>query len=362
MMIDGRLQTMNRIRQRHARAIAAGAVSAACLLATAPGTAAAQDVAPEAVRRGVIGVQIGCESGDDVGVCAEAPRVLHVTEGGAAEKAGVLLRDRLIAINGLRINSAAGVRAIRSMTAGVAVQLELERAGQPVQVEAIPNPLEGRARVFSFAPRAEAPEGWIRRDSSLAQADRFVFIGPDGRGSIAVRIASPAEMDSVLVEFVPGPDAEARSGIFMVEDADLLRRVQEAEGEMSIRVREIFEELQRAKAVGPPAPDNLVRRRVQAPRFSSDLIAGAKFVTWTPTMAESLGGPENGCLVLRVLADTPAWRIGLREGDIVTEVGGTPTGTLSMLRTAFALARTTNVLNVSWQRRGASHNGVLVTE
>lgn len=371
MMIDGRLQTMNRVQRPHGGAVAAGVLGAACLLAAVPGIAAAQERAPEVVRpgitRGIIGVHIECGTGDDVVTCPEAPFVVEVTAGSAAAKAGIRQRDKLVAINGRRINSVEGVRTIRNLTSGIAVDLELDRAGQPVRVNVIPQPPKGRARVFSFVPRPDdLPPVWTRRDSSRApQADRFVFVGPDGRGSVAVRIADPDEIDSVLVHFAPSEVSEAGSAVYVIEDADLVRRVQKTEGQLLLRAHEALEELRKAsEAQAPAAPTaSRLRQRVTDMRSSAEgLIAGARFIAVTADMAENLGAPRVGCLVLRVLDDTPAARLGLQAGDVVTGVGGVPTGTLRVLQRELARAQAANELRVSWQRRGMSLNGVLVTD
>ena len=361
MMSYTRLQTVNRVQRPHGRAVAAYLLGAAGILGAAPLAAvAAQDVAPR-VSRGVIGVHIECESGEDVVSCPGAPWVVQVTEGGAAAKAGVRLQDRLVSINGQRINSIEGVRAISSMVSGVSVHFVLERAGQSVQVEAIPQPPTGLVRRF-FVPPNMVPR-WIPRDSARTESNQFVFVGPDERGSLTIRIAGPGEIDSVRVEFVPGQVPEAGSVFYVLEDAGLVRRVQESKERLRIRVHELFQALTRARTVVPqPATAGRIRQRSLAPRYPSGLIAGAKFVSLTPAMAENLGAARSGCLVLRVLPDTPAAWIGLQAGDIVTEVGGTPTGTLGLLQAAFARAETTNELQVAWQRRGASHNGVLVTD
>ena len=164
---------------------------------------------------------------------------------------------------------------------------------------------------------------------------------------------------------MPGQAPKAGSVFYVLEDADLVRRVQESKVRVRVRVLEALEALTRARTVvSQPPTDSRIRQRVSAPRSTtSGLIAGAKFISLTPAMAENLlGAPPAGCLVLRVLPDTPAAWIGLQAGDIVAEVGGTATETLWLLQAAFARAETTNELHVAWQRRGASHNGVLVTD
>ncbi|MEZ5332072.1 MAG: PDZ domain-containing protein [Thermoanaerobaculia bacterium] len=54
---------------------------------------------------------------------------------------------------------------------------------------------------------------------------------------------------------------------------------------------------------------------------------GVELVDLTPELRTHFGVPEEaGVMVGRVVDDSPAWRAGLRVGDIVTAIGGTAVG------------------------------------
>jgi C-terminal processing protease CtpA/Prc len=85
-------------------------------------------------------------------------------------------------------------------------------------------------------------------------------------------------------------------------------------------------------------------------------LAGAEF---EPLGAElSHNGLEQGLLVLRVIEGTPAYRLGLRRGDVVVEVGGTECSDVSDFRDAI-LATTGGGVEVKWVRKGKTMRSVL---
>jgi serine protease Do len=86
------------------------------------------------------------------------------------------------------------------------------------------------------------------------------------------------------------------------------------------------------------------------------VIAGAQFATIDDEFAESLG-LEPGVLVLRVPAGTPAADAGLRSGEVVRSVNGTPVRDVTSLRRTFYSAREARLLVQN--KSGASRTVVL---
>lgn len=87
-------------------------------------------------------------------------------------------------------------------------------------------------------------------------------------------------------------------------------------------------------------------------------VAGAEFRELVPPLAEYFEGVEEGLLVLRVIGDTPASRLGLREGDVVIQAGGESSTDVASLRRAISAAGVTG-LDVKWIRKGSIHEGRL---
>jgi serine protease Do len=86
------------------------------------------------------------------------------------------------------------------------------------------------------------------------------------------------------------------------------------------------------------------------------VVAGAQFATIDDEFAESLG-LAPGVLILRVPAGTPAADAGLRSGEVVRSVNGTPVRDVTTLRRAFYSAREARLLVQN--KSGASRTVVL---
>lgn len=87
-----------------------------------------------------------------------------------------------------------------------------------------------------------------------------------------------------------------------------------------------------------------------------DRAAGAEFQPMSPELAEFFQGADRGLLVLRVLPETPAARLGLRPGDVVVEVGGRRIRSVTALRAALA-GDSPEPVEVKWMRKGQSLSG-----
>ncbi|MFQ5690169.1 MAG: PDZ domain-containing protein [Gemmatimonadota bacterium] len=96
-----------------------------------------------------------------------------------------------------------------------------------------------------------------------------------------------------------------------------------------------------------------------APLASERRIAGAEFEPLTPELAEFFPGADTGLLVLRVLASTPAARLGLRPGDVVFQVGDRRTRDLMDLRSALVKDYRSRRVKVKWLRKGVVMTGMM---
>lgn len=89
-----------------------------------------------------------------------------------------------------------------------------------------------------------------------------------------------------------------------------------------------------------------------------DRVAGAEFQPMSAELAEFFEGTDQGLLVLRVLPETPAARLGLRPGDVVVEAAGRQIRSVTELRAALSPAASRPV-TVKWMRKGESLDGRL---
>gem|GEM_PF-1833107 len=91
----------------------------------------------------------------------------------------------------------------------------------------------------------------------------------------------------------------------------------------------------------PPSPEEL--------GMPGNRIAGAELQPLNPGLAEFFGGTERGLVVLQVLSGTPAYRLGLRPGDVIVEAGGHGVSGLEGLRHALMEH---SPVEIRWLRRG----------
>lgn len=91
----------------------------------------------------------------------------------------------------------------------------------------------------------------------------------------------------------------------------------------------------------PPSPEEL--------GMPGNRIAGAELQPLNPGLAEFFGGTERGLVVLQVLSETPAYRLGLRPGDVIVEAGGHRVSGLEGLRHALMEH---SPVEIRWLRRG----------
>jgi serine protease Do len=90
------------------------------------------------------------------------------------------------------------------------------------------------------------------------------------------------------------------------------------------------------EGIGFAVPSNLARwvsRQLIASGSVRRAYLGVGIQSLTPELAEQFGvQPHQGALITRVFPDTPAAKMGLRSGDIVTAVDGTPVATAQDLQ------------------------------
>jgi S1-C subfamily serine protease len=88
-------------------------------------------------------------------------------------------------------------------------------------------------------------------------------------------------------------------------------------------------------------------------------VAGAEFRHLAGNLADYFDGVEEGLLVVRVIPETPASRLGLREGDVVVEVEGRECRDVHSLRRAVAEAGPDGDVSLTWVRKGERQSGNL---
>jgi len=253
--------------------------------------------------------------------------------------------------------------------------------------------------------RARRDEVELRLDSLRTHGNGFVFFSEDSAGSFRIEVGDPEKAhvflqrireqeaeESVRPSRRPGGSAtEADGGTdwtehprYVWENEELARRLEQVRDSSFQSARVQLDSLIRLRGqvrvlegdslglalsvTSRAAPDGewayYVTPRPMSGQLrtllSSDLrLAGAEFRELTPDLAEYFDGAEQGLLVLRVIPETPAARIGLKGGDVVVEAGGTRCKDMSTLREAIAGADPGTGVQVKWLRKGVLHTGNL---
>jgi hypothetical protein len=340
-------------------------------------------------------------------VCDRPPVVSSVVVDGPADRAGVLARDTLLSVNGLDVTRSEGRDVLMGLKAGVPVRLEIGREGGRRTVDVTPEvrPPEPyvEVRTFFADPASPAGEGAehvqivrvpsvrrgleeleVRLDSLQTRGEGFVFFHEGSDGNFTVEVADSSSAHVILKRMREDLPTGSEVGVSVWENEELARRLARVRDSSLKSTRVHLDSLIRLGGqVRQQAGDSLALsvtvesgsdpegrwsyyvapREVPGPvrmLFQADYrIGGAEFRELSESLAEYFEGVDEGLLALRVLRDTPAYRMGLRDGDVVVEVNGEKCSSISTLRRAIADAASDRAVDVKWVRKGETQTGRL---
>lgn len=351
--------------------------------------------------------------------CDAPPIVARLVDGAPAAEAGVQTGDTLLALDGVSLGSEAGRRSLATLRAGESVTLRIGRESGRRELRVTPTarPMtgvfelsgpswsspapsnvqvfrlrdaEGVVSEFHFAPAPDRPDrpggadGFVVFEADESGAFSMGFGRPDvqvftrdGRRvelhelerrirEAGDRAAQEFGVASVLrhtpegrgvevaVEVEPVPAVEgAPPRRLILEDAPLARRLESVHRQSLVAARSRIDSILHARGERPahPAP--------AGPASGTFRLAGAEFRSLTSELAEYFA-VDSGVLVLRVIRETPADRLGLRGGDVIVEVGGRETPDVTSLRRLIDEHLGTGVESeVKWIRKGQEFRGNL---
>lgn len=342
----------------------AGLIAAAAVLLIAPAPAAAQRAAAVDSTRGWLGIglreTLRCPSGtrgqqpersDD---CRSFLVVQAVFRSSPAERAGIAPGDILLEVGGAPLGTEAAARRLRTLRPGRAVELLLGREGgrRSVTVTPAPRPRAPEPAALRVA-RPEAPGG-----IAVTVRPRVVFGTADSAYAVPLPELPEAPEVAFDTELLEGIHVDEQGRVFLEREDQLirLRRLERmaarlrAVGDSTLetareRIRAVQAELRRGGA--PEAPTASLAGPAGPHR-----ALGAELWTVSPELARSLRNVEHGMLVLKVLPGTPAAALGLRSGDVLVRVGGTPVRTARDLRAPFLHLGAYERMPVRWIRGG----------
>jgi len=340
------------------------------------------------------------------GVCGQGqpPVVTSVIVDGPADRAGVLASDTLLAIDGLDVTLPEGRARLMALEAGVAVELEIGREGGRETIEVTPE-LRGEepyveVRTFFGPPEqlsedAQRPvrivripsvsrrldEVQVRLDSLETTGNDFVFFRQDSDGRFEIEVGDRERAHVILERMREHESWPDRTGVSVWENEELARRLALVRDSSFRSARVRLDSLIRLRGkvellhgdslafsvrtkVDPEgtwayAFEPRVPAQVRTLLLSELRVGGAEFRELSGDLAEYFDGADEGLLVLRVIRDTPADRMGLKDGDVVVEVDGVKCSNISVLREAVARASPDRGVEVKWIRKGTPSVGRL---
>lgn len=365
-------------------------------------------------------LQYACavEFAPDAG-CDAPPIVARLVDGAPAARAGVQAGDTLLALDGVSLVSEAGRRSLETLRAGEPVTLQIGRASGRRELSVTPTarPMtglfqlsgpswssaapsnvqvfrlrdeEGGVSEFHFTPSPDRPEppggaeGFVVFEADESGVFSMGFGRPDvqvftrdGRRvelhELERRIREAGERAAqefgVARVFVGAPEVrgidvevelEAVPAIegapprrLILEDAPLARRLE------SVHRQTLSAARTRIDSILPELLEHRVRPAPDAPASSTYRLAGAEFQSLTSELAEYFA-VGKGVLVLRVIRETPADRLGLRGGDVVIEVAGRETPDVTTFRLLIGEGLAAGMEpEVKWNRKGTEFRGNL---
>lgn len=325
--------------------------------------------------------------------CRVIVLISSVVVGSPAEAAGIEVGDIVVSLDRAAPESPEFRAGLDGMEVGKPVAIEVTRGGRPVAIEVVPAPRPPKPMHVRARPTVRT---WTSADGELVEVKVPIVVESEGspegsnwvyrsddEGFVVVVPSEDGWRVQVLAEDGEGQVEEALEKL-NIELRELQEHMEHVQEEASASAREQAKYWGRVKAeLGPEMAalrDSVlaearaklaeVRKARQAYRTServryappahlveaSRRIAGAEFEPLGPDLHHQ--GLEQGLLVLRVISGTPAWDLGLRRGDVVTEVAGAECKEVSDLRAALVQPGQESV-TVEWVRNGKAMTGAL---
>jgi membrane-associated protease RseP (regulator of RpoE activity) len=304
--------------------------------------------------------------------------VLHVdqlVQNGPAARAGVVVGDRLLALNGQAFSVETASRVFGGLRPGTPITLDLRRDDEHRFVRVVP------AARPAEEPRRRTPARTVTVTRRLPQA--YVVTSGELRTDGASSLAFTIRRQGQEVQVVPSA-IRVRDGALHVApiDEDIeIGQIDIVEA-LPIRVdlgrelRAVFDSTYRVwldklvtlgeriaveLAPGEPVSVTLDRRRLGSVVEAAlgRHLAGAAFEPVRGRVARSLAGIDSGLLVQRVIPGTPAARLGLRPGDVLIEAGGQECTEVEHLRQVLTKGPDEGDVTVKWVRDGTTMTGLL---
>lgn len=336
---------------------------------------AAEEAASTAKPRGVLGFYLF--DGDDSGPGALVPKVRPDSP---AAKAGLRPGDRITTVNGEAVASAKALGAtLRKVKAGEVLKLTADRDGwqRAFSLTAVPAP--GSVRPYLGLRLSETetglkvdavPEGGPGAAAGLKVGDVLQGFVPTTRRT-GERRGRQRTREAAKRPLVPLGSLERMRGLvqrtkpggklhFEVERDGWRRVFVVTLGTRVVSEAELdAEEARRKQAETPKHAEEAQPRRTERRRRSTRTQPRTEKRTEAPALERGFLGVypvdhPTGVLIRGVVADSPADRAGVKDGDLVINVGGKPVKGIEAFSQAMAGSKVGDKIKLTVLRDGNS--------
>ena len=196
---------------------------------------------------------------------------------------------------------------------------------------------DGGARVTDVVQESPAAEAGIREDDIIVEFNGTIVRGP---GALTKRIHGCDDGDEVMIKVIRGGQTQELEVVLSGRSMELEyvpqwkwqgEQWQAWQDSVKEQVEGLGQRLGRSYSFALPKGSREMSFRVDwgKPKL------GVQLVETTPELREHLGGgADDGVLVSKVLAGTPAARAGIAVGDLIVSVDGDPVASVDELREA----------------------------
>lgn len=308
--------------------------------------------------------------------CELVLRVEQVETGGPADRAGVRPGDRLLALNGRDLTAESTPRLFGSVRPGTPVSLDLRRDGRRRFVRIVPSRRPVEPEAVDWRPARDRSRVVVQQTPSRSYVMTLTPpTGEEGEAGLALTVREEGRSVQVQPSAVRVVDGQVR--VRSLQDAtEIVRALPMIRIDLARELRALQDSTYRATAQALKSvegrlrsqsggwvvlsPEGRAQGRVEVfQRAFGRWMAGAEFEPIGDRLARALETTDEGLLVLRVLPGTPAHRLGLQPGDVVTEAGGEQCTELETLRRVLLHRPDDQPTLVKWVRKGTRMSGLL---
>ncbi len=294
-----------------------------------------------AQERGFLGINLECQncqrqdqSGVSIWSFSEHPVITWVREEGPAARGGLREGDVIVSVGGIDLTTEEGGQAFGRLRAGEPAEFMVRRDGQELTVTVTPGtPAEAFGEEYAVVM---FPEKW---DSVKLQLKKLY------EGQLQLQIAlSQAERALAATEAEAQRTSSAQQRQMAIEQRAQIdsMRLQMEKWQKAIRIQADSLAVRTLKVL-PPAMELEVAEPLEATvTVYSNAVAGARFEALDEgsPLVSDIEGVDGGLLIVKVAEGTPAYRAGLRQGDVVLAANGVPVRSVKELRKALDESRT----------------------